>query len=123
MAVIPERYARPGLGADRNGSRLSKRFPGGNVAAEEIEVTARLRRRLEEEYGMREAAYLTERPAGGWDSLATKEYIDLRIEQVRVDFRDQTTRLLRWVVPTIFAGMAALGAIAGAVGGVVAAAR
>jgi hypothetical protein len=95
------------------------------MAGDEVEVTARLRRRLEEEYGMREAAYLVDRPAGGWDSLATKEYVDARLNalehRMRAEFRDQTTRLVRWIVPTIFAGVAAMGAIAGAVGGIVAA--
>lgn len=86
------------------------------MAGDDVEVTARLRRRLEEEYGMREAAYLMERPAGGWDSLATKDYIDLRTEQLRTEFRDQITRLLRWLVPTIFAGIAALGAVIAAAG-------
>lgn len=43
------------------------------MAGDEVESTARLRRRLEEEYGMREAAYLMDRPAGGWESLATKD--------------------------------------------------
>jgi hypothetical protein len=90
------------------------------MAGEEVEVTARLRRRLEEEYGMREAAYLMDRPAGGWDSLATKEYVDARLEalehRLRADFRDQTTRLLRWIVPTIFTGIAALGGIVAAAG-------
>jgi hypothetical protein len=45
----------------------------------------------------------------------------LRLEhRIRADFRDQTTRLVRWIVPTIFAGIAALGAIVGAVGGMLA---
>jgi hypothetical protein len=33
---------------------------------------------------------------------------------VRAEFREQTTRLLLWIVPTIFAGITALGAIAAA---------
>ncbi len=76
-------------------------------------------------HGMREAAYLMNRPAGGWESLATKadvaatrEYIDLRFDalehRLRADFREQTTRLVLWIVPTIFAGIAALGAIVAA---------
>jgi hypothetical protein len=83
---------------------------------------------------MREAAQLMHRPAGGWESLATKEHVDLRFEaldhrfealehRLRADFRDQTTRLVRWIVPTIFAGIAALGAVVGAVGGLIIAAR
>jgi hypothetical protein len=110
------------------------------MAGDEVEVTARLRRRLEEEYGMREAYHLMDRPAGGWESLATKEHVDLRFQaldhrfealdhrfealehRLRADFRDQTTRLLRWIVPTIFAGIAALGAIVGVLGAIIAAA-
>lgn len=97
------------------------------MAGDEVEMTARLRRRLEEEYGMREAGHLMDRPAGGWESLATKEHVDLRVEaldhrfealehRLRADFRDQTTRLVLWIVPTIFAGTAALGAIIAAAG-------
>ena len=63
------------------------------MAGDEVEVAARLRRRLEEEYGMREAAYLMNRPTGGWDSLATKmdliatkEYIDHRFTVVDARF-------------------------------------
>jgi hypothetical protein len=111
------------------------------MAGDDVEVTASLRRSLEEEYGMREAAYLMDRPGGGWDSLATNERleafeqrVDLRFEaldhrfdalehRLRAEFHDQTTRLLRWIVPTIFAGVAALGAAAGAVGAIIAAAR
>ena len=44
---------------------------------------------------MREAAYLTDRPAGGWDSLATKEYIDLRLAAVDQRFSALEARLLR----------------------------
>jgi hypothetical protein len=104
------------------------------MAGDEVDVTSRLRRRLEEEYGMLEAAHLMDRPAGGWESLATKEHVDLRFEaldhrfealdhrfdalehRLRADFRDQTTRLVLWIVPTIFAGIAALGAVAAAAG-------
>jgi hypothetical protein len=72
------------------------------MAGDEVEVTARLRRRLEEEYGMREAAYLIDRPAGGWDSLATKDYVDLRLHaleqrllaEIERRFRVQTTFLV-----------------------------
>jgi len=34
--------------------------------------------------------------------------------RLRAEFREQTTRLLLWIVPTIFAGIAALGAIVAA---------
>jgi hypothetical protein len=89
------------------------------------EARARLRRQLEETYGVEGAAILMDRPHGGWETLATKEQlaafeqrVDLRFEafehRVRADFREQTTRLLLWIVPTIFAGIAALGAIVAA---------
>jgi hypothetical protein len=70
----------------------------------------RIRRSIEEKLGVEEAAYLIEgRPAGGWDALVTKDYLDLRLaaqsSELRVEFRDQTTRLIRWFIPTVFAGM------------------
>lgn len=73
---------------------------------------------------MEEAAYVVEgRPPGGWDALVTKEYLDLRLEalegRLRASFHDETTRLLRWFVPTFFAGVAALAGVTGAVMGLV----
>src|SRR5262249_50676253 len=50
------------------------------------EVRTRLRRQLEEAYGMDGAAMLMDRPPGGWDQLATKEYLDLRLEAVDARF-------------------------------------
>jgi hypothetical protein len=51
---------------------------------------------------MREAAYLMDRPVGGWDSLATKEHVDLRLKareqrllaEIERRFRIQTTFLV-----------------------------
>ena len=83
---------------------------------------------------MEEAAYLIEgRPTGGWDALVTKDYLDMRfavskehldlrlealeertraeLNQVRIEFRDQTTRLIKWFVPTVFAGMSVSSAL------------
>ncbi len=95
------------------------------------EARARLRRQLEETYGVEGAAILMDRPPGGWSDLVTSQTIAVHFEaldhrfetlehRLRADFRDQTTRLVRWIVPTIFAGIAALGAIVGAVGGMLA---
>jgi hypothetical protein len=92
----------------------------------DVEIVAELRRRLEEDYRVRAAAYLVDRPSGGWESLATKEHLDLRLETLdqrlraelatmRAEFRDQTSRLLRWMVPTIFAGMTVAATIVAAV--------
>jgi hypothetical protein len=75
---------------------------------------------------MRGAAYLVDRPSGGWESLATKEHVDLKLAALdqslraematlRTEFRDQTSRLLRWIVPTIFAGMTVAAALVAAV--------
>jgi hypothetical protein len=75
-----------------------------------------------------EAAYVLEgRPPGGWDTLVTKEYLDLRLDalkhelksELRTHFHAETTRLVRWFVPTFFGGVAALGGITGAVMGFV----
>ena len=73
-----------------------------------------------------------DRPPGGWSDLVTNQTLALHFEAVdhrfdaldqrfdavehrlRAEFREQTTRLLMWIVPTIFAGIAALGAIVAA---------
>jgi hypothetical protein len=68
-----------------------------------------------------------DRPPGGWSDLVTNQTITLHFEaldhrfdalehRLRAEFREQTTRLLMWIVPTIFAGIAALGAIVAAAG-------
>jgi hypothetical protein len=98
------------------------------------EARARLRRQLEETYGVEGAAILMDRPPGGWSDLVTNQTLALHFEaldhrfdalehRLRAEFRDQMTRLVRWIVPTIFAGIAAMGAIAGAVGAIVAGAH
>jgi hypothetical protein len=80
-----------------------------------------------------------DRPPGGWSDLVTNQTLGLRFDELdrrfetidhrfeaidhrfdalehrlRADFREETTRLLLWIVPTIFAGIAALGAIVAA---------
>jgi hypothetical protein len=92
------------------------------MAGDEVEVTARLRRRLEEEYGMREAAYLMDRPVGGWDSLATKadvlatkEHFELRLQvleqrmfrELERRFRIQTT----FLVSAMLVGLGLIGVL------------
>ena len=120
------------------------------------EQQARIRRSLEEKLGVEEAAFLMDRPVGGWSSLVTTEElghklealetrldarfegIDRRFEalesrfegrfegidhrfeslrhELRADFRDHTNRLILWIVPTIFAGIAAMGGAAALIG-------
>jgi len=65
------------------------------------EVLTRLRRDLEETFGVDAAAYLMDRPRGGWDSLVTKdelEKVQLRLEkQLHEELRTQTWQLAKLV--------------------------
>jgi hypothetical protein len=69
------------------------------------DVLTRLRRDLEETYGVDAAAYLMDRPRGGWDSLVTKdefesemEKLELRLEkQLHEELRTQTWQLAKLV--------------------------
>lgn len=94
------------------------------------EVRERLRQQLENDYGVEGAAILMDRPPGGWSDLVTKDYLDakldalrgeLRVEiagvrmevagvrtdmaDLRTEIKRQTISMLRWLVPTVFAGM------------------
>jgi hypothetical protein len=78
------------------------------------EQRLRIRRSIEEKLGVEEAAYLIEgRPRGGWDELVTKEYLDLRLEAFEGRMHRHVNRLIMWLIPTVFAGMAAAGALVG----------
>jgi hypothetical protein len=44
------------------------------------EMLTALRRDLERGYGVEAAAYLMDRPRGGWDALVTNETLDLRLD-------------------------------------------
>ncbi len=69
------------------------------------EMLARLRRDLEETYGVEGAAFLMDRPSGGWDELATKgdlERLELRIRtELHQEIREQT----RWVATVVIGAM------------------
>jgi len=89
------------------------------------EIRERLRQQLEEDYGVEGASILMDRPPGGWSDLVTKDYLDARLEavehklrseiagvreglaDVRTQIERQTTSLLRWLVPTVFAAIVA----------------
>lgn len=43
------------------------------------EISARLRARLQEEYGVDEASILMDRPPGGWGELVTNQSLDRRL--------------------------------------------
>jgi hypothetical protein len=82
---------------------------------------------------MEEAAYLIEGLPGGWDALVTNDYLDLRLaatkddldlrleafeertraqfSDLRAEFHEQTTRLVRWFVASAIAGMSVSSAI------------
>ena len=69
------------------------------------EVLTRLRRNLEETYGVDAAAYLMDRPRGGWDSLVTKDEIESELEKLELrlekrlhqELREQTWQLAKLV--------------------------
>jgi hypothetical protein len=87
------------------------------------EARERLRQQLEEDYGVEGAGILMDRPPGGWSDLVTKDYLDARLEalenklrveivgvrtevaDLRTQLERQTTSLLRWLVPTVFAAI------------------
>ncbi len=55
-----------------------------------------------------------DRPFGGWDALVTKEHLDLRFDAFEGRIQRHINRLIMWLVPTIFAGLAGFGAIVAA---------
>jgi hypothetical protein len=56
------------------------------------EISARLRARLQEEYGVDEAAILMDRPPGGWGDLVTNQSLDRRLGDfsARIDAKFET---------------------------------
>jgi hypothetical protein len=86
---------------------LSDRCPGGTIAVEE--VRARLRRQLEETYGVEGAAILMDRPPGGWSDLVTNQALDLRMEALEHKLIASVDRRLRaqtWITTTtLIAGL------------------
>lgn len=86
------------------------------------EVLTQLRRDLEDTYGMDAAAYLMDRPKGGWDSLATKnelateiEKLELRLERrLHEELRGQTWQLAKLVAGAqgvVVVAIAAIGVV------------
>jgi hypothetical protein len=82
------------------------------------EVLTRLRRDPEEEYGVDAAAYLMDRPRGGWDSLVTKdelEKLELKLEKrLHEELRAQTWQLAKLVAGAqgiVVVAIAAIGAV------------
>ena len=80
------------------------------------EVRARLRRQLEEAYGVEGAAILMDRPPGGWSDLVTNQTLDLKLDALRHEFRaglealsgsvDRRLRAQTWITTTtLIAGL------------------
>lgn len=68
------------------------------MAIEDVRIRAR--QRLEELIGVDEAAYvISDRPAGGWDALVTKEYLGLALDAFRGDI-EKELRLQTWRLAT-----------------------
>ena len=82
------------------------------------EVLVALRRELEEAHGVEAAAYLMDRPRGGWDSLVTKDELRAEFAELRVEFhkdlRAQTWQLAKLVAGAqgiVVVAIAAIGAM------------
>jgi hypothetical protein len=74
------------------------------------ETRARLRRQLEETFGVEGAAILMDRPPGGWNDLVTNQTLDLKIDALRHELIGAVDRRLRaqtWITTsTLIAGLA-----------------
>jgi hypothetical protein len=79
------------------------------------EVLTRLRRNLEETYGVDAAAYLMDRPRGGWDSLVTKDEIESELEKLELRLEKRLHQELReqtWQLAKLVAGAQAVVVVA-----------
>ena len=61
------------------------------MAVEEARV--RLRRQLEDAFGVEEASILMDRPPGGWSDLVTNQTLDLKIDALRSELRVEMSEL------------------------------
>ncbi len=57
------------------------------------EARVRLRRQLEDAFGVEEASILMDRPPGGWSDLVTNQILDLKIDALRSDLRADMSEL------------------------------
>jgi hypothetical protein len=74
------------------------------------EARARLRRQLEETYGVEGAAILMDRRPGGWNDLVTNEMLDAKLSALEhrlVASVDRRLRAQTWITTTtLIAGLA-----------------
>src|SRR5713101_7154911 len=93
---------------------------GGGMALEEIQV--RLRRQLQDMFGVEEASILMDRPPSGWNDLVTNQTLDLKIDVLRSDLRidmaalsasvDRRLRAQTWIsTTTLIAGITLAAAV------------
>jgi uncharacterized membrane protein len=61
------------------------------MAVEEARI--RLRRQLEDTFGVEEASILMDRPPGGWSDLVTNHTLDLKIDTLRHELRAEMANL------------------------------
>jgi hypothetical protein len=97
------------------------------------EISIRLRARLQQEYGVDEAAYLMDRPPGGWADLVTNQSLDTKLdakfgvfeekldrrfeafEYKLMSYMDREFRAQTWrLVTAMFAAMGTFAAFIGA---------
>jgi len=57
------------------------------------EARVRLRRQLEDAFGVEEASILMDRPPGGWSDLVTNQTLDLKIDALRYELRTEMREL------------------------------
>jgi hypothetical protein len=73
------------------------------------EARARLRRQLEETYGVEGAAILMDRPPGGWSDLVTNEMLDAKLSALEhrlIASVDRRLRAQTWITTTtLLAGL------------------
>ena len=57
------------------------------------DVRVRLRRQLEDAFGVEEASILMDRLPGGWNDLVTNQTLDLKIDALRSDLKLEMSEL------------------------------
>jgi hypothetical protein len=67
------------------------------------EMLVALRRELEEVHGVEAAAYLMDRPQGGWDSLVTKDELRTQVAELRLELHKEL-RAQTWQLAKLVAG-------------------
>jgi hypothetical protein len=57
------------------------------------DVRVRLRRQLEDAFGVEEASILMDRPPGGWNDLVTHQTLKLEMDVLRAELRTEMAEL------------------------------